>query len=420
MSHWPPFGRRLDRLHYGGMDDRVTYLGYTNSRANFRRFGIKERDRFSHVHILGKTGTGKSTLMGQMIMQDVRAGHASVILIDPHGDLAESLRDQLADDSRVRFLDGANPDFSFNPLRNVPRSRHSLAVAALVSVFARQWEDSWGPRVEHVLRNCLYVLVARGEATLEDLPRLLRDRALQRSWLKRVDNPPVRDFFLQEWPSYSLALRGAMQAPLLNKLGAYLSDDRLRAILTETANPLRLSDVMARREILLVSLAKGEMGPDPAHLLGSLLLAYTALGGLARDDSTPAFVFVDELGSVATPFVGSMLEELRKRQVGVTVAHQHLSQLGRELGDAVLGNAGTQVAFRSGSGDAAVLAREFAPRFDAEDFLSLPNFRYYLRLMIDGRPGRAFSASGLAATRNHDPEADEIGRSPRNTSQSQR
>jgi hypothetical protein len=135
------------------------------------------------------------------------------------------------------------------------------------------------------------------------------------------------------------------------------------------------------------------MGEGPAHLLGSLLLAYSALAGLARTDETPAFVFVDELGSVATSFVASMLEELRKRRVGLTVAHQHLSQLGPELADAILGESGTKIAFRLGSSDAAVLAREFAPRFGAEDFLDLPNFEYYLRLLIDGQPSRAFSAT---------------------------
>ena len=311
-----------------GMDERVTYLGYANARANIRRFGIKERDRFSHVHVLGKTGTGKSTLLEQMILQDVAPGHAPVILIDPHGDLAESVRDKLGGDERVRFIDGAHPDFSFNPLRSVPRKQHALAVAALTSVFARQWEDSWGPRSEHVLRNCLYVLVAQGTATLEDLPRLLRDHQFQRDWLKRVENPPVRDFFLREWPSYSVQFRGTMQAPILNKLGAYLSDERLRSILTGEDNPLRLSEVLADKRVLLASLAKGTLGEGPAHLLGSLLLAYAALGGLARSGGPRAFLFVDELGSVATTFVGSILEELRKRGVGLTLAHQHLSQLG--------------------------------------------------------------------------------------------
>ena len=374
------------------MNDRVTYLGCATARAKLRRFGIKEGDRFSHVHILGKTGTGKSTLLEQMILQDVAAGHASVILIDPHGDLAESVCNKLGEGERIRFIDGAKPNFSFNPLRGIAREQQPLAVAALVSVFARQWKDSWGPRSEHVLRNCLYVLVAQGRATLEDLPRLLRDRQLQRDWLKRVDNPQVKDFFLREWPSYSVQFRGTMQAPILNKLGAYLTDERLRRILTSAEDRLRLGGVLTKKRVLLASLAKGTLGEGPAHLLGSLLLAYAALGGLARSGGPPAFLFVDELGSVATTFVASILEELRKRSIGLTLAHQHLSQLGPELSDAVVGNAGTRIAFRVGSKDAEVLARDFAPRFEPEDFLNLPNYQFYLRLLIDGQPSRAFSA----------------------------
>jgi hypothetical protein len=381
------------------MDDRITYLGYANARAKLRRFGIKERDRFSHIHILGKTGTGKSTLLEQMILQDVRAGHAAVILIDPHGDLAESLRDRLEDEPRILFLDGADPNFSFNPLRGVPRQQHSLAVAGLVSVFSRQWVDSWGPRTEHLLRNCLHLLLAHGRATLEDLPRLLRDRRMQREWLQHLRNPPVEEFFLREWPSYSLQFRGAMQAPLLNKVGAYLSDERLRKVLAgEGGEIVRLSKALAQRQVVLCSLAKGRMGEGPAQILGSLLLAYTALAGLGRTDGAPAFVFVDELGSVATSFVASMLDELRKRQVGLVVAHQHLSQLEPELADAILGETGTRVAFRLGSKDASVLAREFSPRLAAEDFLSLPNFHCYLRLLIGGQPSPAFSASLASPT----------------------
>ncbi len=374
------------------MAKRITYLGYTNARAKLTRFGIKERDRFSHIHILGKTGTGKSTLLGQMALQDITARDSAVILIDPHGDLAQDVRGQVGESERMLFLDGTKPAFSFNPLRGVARSQQPLAVAALVSVFARQWEDSWGPRVEHLLRNCLFVLVAQGDATLADLPRLLRDRQLQRDWLRRVQNPPVADFLLREWPTYSLNFRGSMQAPLMNKLGAMLSDPRLREILCGDGEPLRLSSVLGRQKVLLVDTSKGVMGEGPSRMLGSLLLAYIALAGLARSSDEPVFVYVDELGSVATTFVASMLEELRKRKIGLTLAHQHLSQLGPELADAVIGNAGTRIAFRLGSKDAAVLTREFVPQFAVEDFLNLPNFEFYLRLLIDGRPSWGFSA----------------------------
>ncbi len=377
------------------MGNDITYIGHANARARLQRFGIKKRDRFSHVHIVGKTGTGKSTLMEQMLLQDVERGDSSVIVIDPHGDMTRSAHETVTGrgvaTDRVRYLSTTNPNFSFNPLQGVAREHVPLAVAALVSVFTCQWEDSWGPRVEHVLRNALTALLYRGSATIADIPRVLRDRRLQRACLAKANDPSLAEFFLREWPSYSLAFRSSMQAPLLNKIGAYVSDERLRTILTGDGKRLHLGQVMRGKEVALIDLGKGALGPTPAHLLGSLLLSYVALAGLARTEEHPVFVYVDELGSVASSFVGSMTEELRKRNVGLTLAHQHFAQLGSELTDALLGNAGTRIAFRLGSRDAVLMAREFAPVFLSEDFLNLPNFAFYIRLLIDGQPSKAFS-----------------------------
>ncbi len=394
-GRWRSLGAWSATLQDEIMENNVTYIGYANARAKLRRFGIREWDRFSHIHILGKTGTGKSTMLGQMATQDAIRGDASVVLIDPHGDLARRVRDSLAQQGvpsdRVRYLAADNPDFSFNPLKGVSRSHAPLSIAALVSVFSRQWEDSWGPRVEHVLRNAIGALLAAQDATIADIPRLLRDRSFQRRCLSQVRSPSLEEFFYREWPSYSLGFRSSIAAPFLNKIGAYVSDERLRSILTGNNRPLRLGRAMQQKQIVLVDLAKGTLGPGPAYLLGSLLLAYVALAGLARTDSHPVFVYVDELGSVASSFVGSMLEELRKRKIGLTLGHQHLSQLGSELADTIIGNAGTRIAFRLGSRDAAVMTREFAPALAPEDFLNLPNYAFYIRLLIDGEPSRAFS-----------------------------
>ena len=373
---------------------KLTYLGYANHRAKHVRFGVRRADRFSHCHLIGATGCGKTTLLEQMVLQDILAGDASVIVIDPHGDLVARVRRQVPEDTqeRVVFLDGADSRWTFNPLRRVPKMQQPLAVASLVSVFARQWESSWGPRVEHLLRNCLFLLAAQRDANLADVPRLLGDRKLQHRLLAHVDNEPVREFFLREWPSYSLPFQGSIKAPLLNKLGALLSDPSLRRVLCGNERPLQLGQVFAGRRVLLVDSAKGKLGEGSASLLGSLLLAYVALGGLARESTSPVFVYVDELGSVATTFVASMLEELRKKGMGLTAAHQHLAQLDPVVGDAVIGNAGTRILFRLGAKDAAFFEREFGPKFVADDLVNLPNFHLYLRLLVDGAPSRPFSA----------------------------
>lgn len=383
-------------------DDGVLILGRTNAHSDRRVFGLRPNDRLSHVYVIGKTGTGKSTLLEHMLRQDIAAGRG-VALIDPHGDLVERvarwskpIRDDLV------FLDLADPNLAlgYNPLLHVRPELRALVASGALDLFKLLWSEAWGVRMEHILRNALLALLEQPRASLADILPLLSDKSFRLKLMTKVENPQVKSFWLKEFPNYSYRYQADGIAPIQNKVGAFLSDPRLRKFLTPEDGGLRLRSVMDQGQVLLVNLAQGKLGADSSRLLGGLLV--TALGSAAfsrafEDETrrTPFYIYVDEFQTFTTLAVANMLAELRKYGVGMVLAHQYLSQLAPEVRDAVLGNAGTLISFRLGSADASVLAQEFAPVFEARDFLALPNFATYLRLLVNGEPSRPFSATTL-------------------------
>lgn len=365
-------------------------------------FGIRPGDRLSHVYIIGKTGTGKSSLLEHMIRQDVLAGRGAA-LIDPHGDLAASVATWSA---RHRpdliYVDAADEALSlgYNPLLRVRPELRSLVASGAIDLFKLLWSDAWGVRMEHILRNALLALLEQSHATLADIVPLLIDKGFRAKVVARVENEQVREFWLKEYPKYSFRYQADGIAPIQNKVGAFLSDRRLKRFLTPTDGGIRLRSVMDGGQLLLVNLAQGKIGADSAHLLGGLLV--TALGSAAFSRAfdgpasrKPFFVYVDEFQTFTTLAFASMLAELRKYGVSMTLAHQYLSQLDPLVRDAVLGNAGTLIAFRLGSTDATAVARELAPRVRSEDLLMLPNFHMWVKLLIDGEPCLPFSAETI-------------------------
>lgn len=375
-----------------------TYLGLANHRQNYRAFGIKPRDRFSHALLIGRTGTGKSTLLKNMAVQDIANGYG-MVLIDPHGDLSKTVRQEAEalSDRAVTYIEGANPNWNFNPLQYEGDTPHAFVAASLVEVFRKIWSEDWGPRLEHLLRNVILTLLETDGATIGEIPRLLADKDYRRDVAESLSDPQVRSFWQDEFKGYSPAFRAVVTAPLLNKIGALLSDQRLRYILTAQESTLSIMDIMDKRGVLLVNLSKGQMGEGPASLLGSFLVSHIAIAGLGRakqseHEREPFFLHLDEFHSFSTVMLATMLSELRKYRVGMILAHQYLSQLTREVRDAVIGNMGTMICFRVGAYDASFLAREFDPKFEAIDLLSLPNYHIYLKLMIDGQVSKPFSA----------------------------
>ena len=397
---------RTGRDH-GGMDtrngNRLTFFARTNFRNEQKPFGIKQADRRAHMYIIGKTGTGKSSLLATMIRQDIKAGRG-LALLDSHGDLIERLLPSIPKYRRQDLIYFNVPDASrplgFNPLERVPRPKRSLAASGLLEVFKMIWADSWGPRLEHILRNALLALVEQPEATLADILRLLDDRALRRLIASRNANPQVRDFWLREYENYPARFRAEAIAPIQNKVGAFLADPLLNRILTQPRSAIDIRAVMDEGKIFLVNLAKGKIGADTAALLGALLVSRVGLAAVSRadvpeEDRRDFYLYLDEFQNFTTLSLANMLSELRKYRVGMILAHQHLSQLDPQVRDAILGNVGTIICFRVGLADAEILEKEFQPEFSALDLIGLPNYHVYLKLMVDGMVSKPFSANTI-------------------------
>ncbi|MEW6312981.1 MAG: type IV secretion system DNA-binding domain-containing protein [Pseudomonadota bacterium] len=380
----------------------IAYFAVTNGRKKMR-FGIKNDDRMFHLYVIGKTGTGKSTLMETLARQDIELGHG-VCVIDPHGDLAERLVTHIPKEreSDLIYLDAAdiNQPYGYNPLRRVRKDKVPLAVSGLMEALKKLFDDAWGVRMEHVLRNTLYALIECGDATLPDILRMITDTSFQRSVVKKITNVQVRKFWEHEFKDYNPRYRQEMIAPIQNKVGAFLADPRLYRIFTNPPVDLRFRHIMDSGKILIVNLAKGRLGDDSANLLGALLVTTLNLAAFSRSElpeseRRPFYVYLDEFQNFTTLSVANTVSELRKFKLGLVLANQHLHQLEPDVMHAVLGNVGTLITFRVGPEDARMLAREFAPVFSADDLVNLPNHDIYLKLVIDGAPGRPFSATTL-------------------------
>jgi type IV secretory pathway TraG/TraD family ATPase VirD4 len=391
-------------------DKEITLLGRVDFRSDQRVFGIKNEDRFSHIYIIGKTGTGKSTLLGSMAIQDLVHGNGFA-LIDPHGDLVERVVERIppsrqADVIYLNAADASQP-YGYNPLRHVREDRIALAASGMMEVFKKMWPDAWGVRMEHILRNVLMALLEQPDATMHDILRVFSDKIFRLKVARSLRNETVRTFLEKEYEKFSFGYRADGTAPIQNKVGAFLADPMLNRILTAPKQDLHVRKIMDEGKVLLVNLAKGRIGEDSSSLLGGLLVTTLGLAAFSRADAPAAkrrdfFVYIDEFQNFTTLAVANMFAEIRKSRVAFTVGHQYLHQLEPDVRHAVLGNAGTIVSFRVGAEDAPYLAREFRPRFEEIDLLQLPNHHIYLKLMIDGMPSKPFSAVTLPQGRGHE------------------
>jgi type IV secretory pathway TraG/TraD family ATPase VirD4 len=386
--------------------DEITYFATTNFRNRATPFGIKQKDRRGHMYILGKTGTGKSTLLETLVQQDLSSGRG-LALLDPHGDLVEKVLSEVPAERRSDLIyfdatDSQHP-LGFNPLECVTAEYRPLAASGLLSVFQHIWADSWGPRLEHILRNTLLALLEQPNATLADIPRLLDDITFRKQAAARVGNEQVRNFWLKEFAGYPARFRAEAVAPLQNKVGAFLSNPLINRIVVHEKSAFRMRRTMDENKILLVNLAKGKIGADTSTLLGALLVSRLGLAALSRANQPEEmrrdfYLYLDEFHNFTTLSLVGMLSELRKYRLNLVLAHQYMAQLDERLLAAILGNVGTIISFRIGPSDTEIIAQEFAPEFSQTDLVNLPNYHIYLKMMIDGRVSSPFSARTLRPT----------------------
>ena len=384
-------------------NNRITPIAITDYRDIRKLFGIKQKNRRGHMYLIGKTGTGKSTLIENMAISDIVNGYG-VALIDPHGDMAEEILD-FVPKKRIKDVIYFNPadldnPIAFNPLEKVPKDFHHLVASGIVSTFKKIWSESWGPRLEHILRHALLSLLEYPNSTLLDLPKLLTDKDFRNNVINHITHPQVREFWFSEFDKYSVWMRSEAVSPILNKIGQFLISIPLRNIVGQKENTFNVRQVMDEGKILIVNLAKGKIGEDNCSLLGALIVTKIQLAALSRadqpEDKRKSFYFyVDEIHSFITLSFADILSEARKYGLSLVLAHQYIEQLDERIRAAIFGNIGTIISFRIGSEDAKYLAQEFAPVFNEEDLIKLPNFHIYLKLMIDGVTSQPFSAMTL-------------------------
>lgn len=377
----------------------ISYFATTNGRQPHQKFGIYQADRMQHVYVLGKTGTGKSTLLQTLFMQDVSAGRGC-ILLDPHGDLSSAIAREtpVCHQGRLCYIDIANEHevFGYNPLKAVPANLIPLAASGLLETFRHHFgEKAWGSRMEHIFRNALYALLEYQNADLTDILRMLSEKDFRAQVLAKVANPQVRYFWEVEFTKlWGNTLFEAI-APIQSKVGAMLTDPKLRQFLVDFKKPLSLRRAMDEGQIVIVNLARGVLGADTSNLLAGLLLQTITLAALSRQslssaERIPCHLYLDEFEHFMTPGTAGMLSEVRKVGLSVTLANQYLYQLDGDVRAAIMGNVGTIIAFRVGPEDARMLARHFEG-IDEIDLQNLPNHDLFVRMMIDGEPSRAFS-----------------------------
>ncbi len=380
----------------------ISYFARTNFRDSNQRFGIRQADRRSHIYIIGKTGTGKSTLLETLALQDIRAGRGCAVF-DPHGDLYESLLSCIPKTEAHRLVDFNLPDdrtLAFNPFAHVEKNRRVLTASSLMMAMKKLWSSYWGPRMEHFLRNALLTLLDLPYATLAEIPRIYLDRDYRNRALRLVSNEHVKSFWRDEYEKIPIRYRSEAISPILNRTGAFLSNPITERLLTKREGCINLREILDSGRILLVNLSKGKLGEDTAYLVGGLLMASLEVAALSRadipeDDRNDYSAYLDEFHAYTTDSLSSMMSELRKYRVSLILANQFLTQIEADVRDSILGNAGSLISFRLGSRDARVMAMEFYPRFSVDDFVNLPNHHIYLRLMIDGVVSKAFSARTL-------------------------
>jgi GTPase SAR1 family protein len=355
---------------------------------------LDSEERRRHLYIIGQTGTGKSTLLLNLIRQDLISGQG-LALLDPHGDLAEAALAHVPR-SRTNDLVYLNPadaerPIGFNPLSRVPNDLKPMAADGIVSAFRHVWPDSWGPRLDYILTNAVRALLDVPGASLLMLPRLLIDDAFRGRLIERhVSDPIVRSFWLNEFVAFSPSFRVEAVAPIQNKIGKALTMPSLRNMLAQPKSTITLRRLMDEGAIVICNLAKGALGEATAHLLGALLISSFAQAALARAD-TPVrqrrrfHLYADEFQSFATESFGLILSEARKYGLTLTVGHQYLDQLPSSLQSAVFGNVGSFIACRVGAADAGIVSSQIGLN-NPDAVLDLPNFAVWARLLKGGVP----------------------------------
>ena len=389
------------------INKEITYLGLTTYRDKNQLFGIKRKDRRQHVYILGKSGTGKSALMFNMIIQNIQNGDG-VCMVDPHGENVEAVLSAIPPHRMkdVIYFNPADADhhIGFNVLELIDPQYKHLVASGLMGIFTKIWANAWSARMEYILNNCILALLDTPGTTLLGIPRMLVDKDYRQKIISNLKDPVIKAFWVHEYEAWQDKFRNEAIAPIQNKVGQFLSTSIIRNVVGQSKSTINIFDMMNDGKIFLVNVSKGRIGEDNSSLLGGMIITKIQLAAMERvripeESRKDFYLYVDEFQNFVTDAFAGILSEARKYRLNLTVDHQYTAQLisdkSSAVRDAVFGNVGTMIVFRVGSDDAEFLEKEFDPEFTPQDIVKLPNYKVYLKLMIDGVTSRPFSAKTL-------------------------
>jgi len=386
------------------IDENISAFGLTNFRGINHQFGMLRSDRSRHVYIIGQTGAGKSGTLELFALSDIFHGHGYAI-IDPHGDFAvDNMR--FIPGSRMNDVVYFNPadtafPLGFNPLEVTNPSQKTNISSEVIGVLKRMFGESWGPRLEYILRYTILALLDRPSTTMLDITRMLTDKKFRKETLEYSTDTVVLQFWNVEFASWNDKFQSEAIAPVLNKVGAFTANPIIRNIIGQPHSTFNIREIMDEGKILIVNLSKGLIGEDNAAILGAFLVTKVQLAAMSRSDipniadRRPFYLYVDEFQNFATDSFATILSEARKYGLNLTVANQYISQMTDTVRDAVFGNVGTMISFRVSADDSPILAKQFEPQFEAQDLLQMHNRHFIINMVINGEKAPAFSATTL-------------------------
>lgn len=392
--------------YYMDSEKKITYFAEADFRNTKTKFGIRAKDRYRHMYIIGKTGTGKSTLIENLAVQDIQNGEG-IAVIDPHGNLAEKLLEYVPEhrlDDVVYFapFDLEHP-IAFNVMEDIGFDKRHLVASGLMSVFKKIWADAWSARMEYILNNTILALLEYPGSTLMGVNKMLSDKDFRKKVVDNLKDPAVKSFWVDEFAKYTERMAAEAIPAIQNKIGQFTANPLIRNIIGQPTSSFDIRKIMDDKKILIVNLAKGRIGEQNMNLLGGMIITKIYLAAMSRSEISeaelkacaPLYFYVDEFQNFANESFADILSEARKYKLALTVANQYVAQMTDEVRDAILGNVGTMITFRIGPNDAELFEKEFMPTFTKEDLVNLGFAQIYLRLMIDGMGSRPFSAGTL-------------------------
>jgi len=383
--------------------DTLSPIAATNFRGHNTMFGLPRTDRGRHLYIIGQTGTGKSGMLELLTISDIYSPYGFAV-VDPHGDYAQAILKRIPAEraADVVYFNPADTDFpmGFNPLEVYDPKLKTHTCSELIGVIKRIFENSWGPRLEYILRYSILALLDYPDATMLDITRILTEKKFRMEVLKYVSDPVVRNFWTIEFASWNDKFMAEAVAPILNKVGAFVANPLVRNIIGQPKSSFNIRQIMDEHKILIVNLSRGLVGEDNAALLGALLVTKVQMAAMSRADTagenrTPFYLYVDEFQNFATDSFATILSEARKYGLNLTVANQYTAQMMQEVKDAVFGNVGSIISFRTSADDARIMLKYFEPKFEEHDLVHMNNRHFAISMTIGGEKVPAFSAISL-------------------------